>query len=73
MKLLNNKKTNTQLYLDILTAIRKYPKIVVFRHVIPDFDALGTQWGVATWIKDNFPLKQVKVVGNAYEHKELLK
>jgi phosphoesterase RecJ-like protein len=63
MKLLNNKKNNTQLYLDILTAIKKYPKIVVFRHVIPDFDALGTQWGVATWIKDNFPLKQVKVVG----------
>jgi phosphoesterase RecJ-like protein len=53
----------TLLYRDILNAIKKYPKIVVFRHVIPDFDALGTQWGVATWIKDNFPKKQIKVVG----------
>lgn len=51
------------MYADILKAIKKYPKIVVFRHVIPDFDALGTQWGVATWIKDNFPKKQIKVVG----------
>ena len=51
------------MYADILKAIKKYPKIVVFRHVIPDFDALGTQWGVATWIKDNFPTKQIKVVG----------
>jgi phosphoesterase RecJ-like protein len=55
-------KPNT-MYVDILNAIKKYPKIVVFRHVIPDFDALGTQWGVATWIKDNFPSKQIKVVG----------
>jgi phosphoesterase RecJ-like protein len=55
-------KPNT-IYADILSAIKKYPKIVVFRHVIPDFDALGTQWGVATWIKDNFPSKQIKVVG----------
>lgn len=55
-------KYTTQ-YGQILRAIKKYPKIVVFRHVIPDFDALGTQWGVATWIKENFPKKQVKVVG----------
>jgi phosphoesterase RecJ-like protein len=50
-------------YALILKAIQKYPKIVVFRHIIPDFDALGTQLGLATWIKDNFPKKTVKVVG----------
>jgi phosphoesterase RecJ-like protein len=64
MPLLKNKANpNQKIYSEILEAIKKYPKIVVFRHVIPDFDALGTQWGVATWIKENFPSKQVKVVG----------
>ena len=59
----NKSSSNPKAYQEILQAIKKYPKIVVFRHVIPDFDALGTQLGVATWIKDNFPSKQVKVVG----------
>jgi len=64
MKSLKPTKTTTpKTYAAILDAIKKYPKIVVFRHIIPDFDALGTQLGVATWIKDNFPKKQVKVVG----------
>jgi bifunctional oligoribonuclease and PAP phosphatase NrnA len=65
MTLLNKGKSqpNPKAYADILKAIKKYPKIVVFRHVIPDFDALGTQLGVATWIKENFPSKQIKVVG----------
>jgi phosphoesterase RecJ-like protein len=31
---------------------------------MPDFDALGTQMGIATWIKDNFPNKEVKVLGD---------
>lgn len=64
MKSLKPTKTTTpKTYAAILDAIKKYPKIVVFRHIIPDFDALGTQLGVATWIKDNFPKKQIKVVG----------
>lgn len=64
MTLLKTKPMKTpKVYQDILDAIKKYPKIVVFRHIIPDFDALGTQLGVATWIKDNFPRKDVKVVG----------
>jgi nanoRNase/pAp phosphatase (c-di-AMP/oligoRNAs hydrolase) len=50
-------------YALILKAIQKYPKIVVFRHIIPDFDALGTQLGLATWIKENFTKKTVKVIG----------
>ncbi len=47
----------------ILKAIEKFEKIVIFRHISPDFDALGTQLGLATWIKDNFPKKTIKVVG----------
>ena len=44
--------------------IKEYDRIAVFRHIMPDYDALGTQIGLATWIKDNFPNKEVKVFGD---------
>lgn len=49
---------------EIIKLIKKYARIAVFRHIKPDFDALGTQFGLATWIKDNFPEKEVKVFGD---------
>ena len=51
-------------YSSIFRAIRKWDRIVVFRHIKPDFDAFGTQLGVAQFIKDNFPNKEVHVVGD---------
>lgn len=48
----------------ILRLIEKYDRIAIFRHIMPDFDALGTQMGLATWIKDNFSNKEVKVLGD---------
>ena len=48
----------------IENAIKRYDRIVIFRHLMPDYDALGTQMGLATWIKDNFPNKEVHVVGD---------
>ena len=51
-------------YSRILSAIKRYDRIAVFRHIIPDFDALGTQMGLATWLKDNFPEKEIKVFGD---------
>lgn len=56
-------KENKKTYKSILKAIKKYDKIVVFRHQMPDFDAIGTQMGLANWIKDNFPNKTVYTVG----------
>ena len=50
--------------LGIEKAIKKYNKIAIFRHVMPDFDALGTQMGLYNFIKDNFPGKDVKVLGD---------
>ncbi len=47
-----------------LENVKKYDHIVVFRHIKPDFDALGTQMGLATWLKENFPNKDIKVVGD---------
>ncbi len=43
--------------------IKEYDRIVVYRHTSPDFDALGSQMGLYTWIKDNFPNKEVHFVG----------
>ena len=51
-------------YDKILEQIKKFDRIAIFRHIMPDFDALGTQFGLATWIKDNFPSKEVKVLGD---------
>ena len=45
-------------------AIKRYNRIAIFRHIMPDYDALGSQMGLATWIKDNFPEKEVKVLGD---------
>ena len=50
-------------YKQVLKNIKKYQKIIVFRHQRPDYDALGTQLGLVTWIKDNFPSKEVHYVG----------
>lgn len=51
-------------YDKILKKIKEFKRIVVFRHIMPDFDALGTQMGLATWLKDNFPDKEIHVVGD---------
>jgi len=43
--------------------IQQYDLITVFRHQNPDPDALGSQWGLVTWIKDTFPTKRVYALG----------
>lgn len=51
-------------YRKIYKAIERYDRICVFRHMKPDFDAMGTQMGVYQFIKDNFPEKEVHFVGD---------
>ncbi len=45
-------------------AIKKYHKIAIFRHIMPDYDALGTQMGLYYFLKENFPEKDIKVLGD---------
>lgn len=52
----------------ILKEIKKYNTIVVLRHKLPDFDASGSQFGLVTWIKDNFPSKNVYAVGETHKY-----
>ena len=45
-------------------AIEDAEIIVVFRHLKPDFDAQGSQMGLYTYLKDNFPEKEIHYVGD---------
>ena len=45
-------------------AIKSYDRIAIFRHLMPDYDALGTQLGLYYFLKENFPNKEIKVLGD---------
>jgi bifunctional oligoribonuclease and PAP phosphatase NrnA len=51
-------------YKKVYKAINQYERIVVFRHLLPDFDALGSQMGIVTWLKDHYPNKEIRFVGD---------
>ena len=51
-------------YKPLLNLIKEYDTITLFRHSRPDCDAVGSQLGMATFIKDNFPGKRVYVCGS---------
>lgn len=53
------------MFKEALKLIKKYDRIIIHRHSHPDGDALGSQTGLAALIKDNFPKKQVYMVGDA--------
>jgi len=57
-------KQNKKNYVAILKAIKSYSKIAIFRHINPDFDALGAQIGLADFIKENFKEKDVICLGD---------
>lgn len=48
----------------VLELIKKYDTIIIHRHSNPDGDAMGSQIGMKDLILDNFPGKEVFVVGD---------
>lgn len=44
---------------NFLEKIKKYQKIIIHRHKSPDGDALGSQYGLFTFLKINFPTKKI--------------
>ena len=48
----------------ILELIRSYPRIIIHRHKNPDGDALGSQMGLYTILRENFPEKEIYTVGD---------
>lgn len=51
-------------YNQMVDLIKEYQRIAVFAHARPDYDALGTQLGLTTWLRDNFPHKEIKAFGH---------
>ena len=54
----------SNIYRKIYKEIKKYPNIVIARHIGADPDALGSQFALRELIKNKFPNKQVYAIGN---------
>lgn len=52
------------IYRRIYKEIKKYPNIVIARHIGADPDALGSQFALRELIKNKFPKKSVYAIGN---------
>lgn len=52
------------MYNQILNEIKKYNRIIIHRHNKPDGDALGSQIGFKHILKENFPEKEIYMVGD---------
>ena len=52
------------MFQEVLQAIRKYDRIIIHRHGRPDGDAMGSQIGMKQIILENFPGKEVYMVGD---------
>ena len=49
----------------ILELIKKYNRIIIFGHVRPDGDCIGSQFGLYEIIRNSFPDKEVYISGEA--------
>lgn len=47
----------------LLGSIASYDRIAIFRHVRPDCDAFGAQFGLKSWLQENFKEKDVRALG----------
>ena len=52
----------------ILNKIKEYNKILIFGHVRPDGDCIGSQYGLARIIKETYPEKEVIVTGEVSDY-----
>jgi len=48
----------------ILEKIKEYETIIIHRHVRPDGDCIGSQFGLKYYLNHNFPTKKVYAVGD---------
>jgi phosphoesterase RecJ-like protein len=66
-KILGGKRVGNPIYADIVNKIQEYGTIIIHRHLRPDPDALGSQNGLASLIRQAYPEKKVFVVGENEE------
>ena len=48
----------------IIQLIEKYDSVLIYRHILPDGDAKGSQFGMKSWIQNKFPNKPVYAIGD---------
>ncbi|ALV23463.1 hypothetical protein ASO20_02275 [Mycoplasma sp. (ex Biomphalaria glabrata)] len=53
----------------LIKIILESENIILARHEFPDFDALGSQFGLFYWIKENFPTKKIYCLGTNVPNK----
>lgn len=53
------------MYQELIKSIKKYDKIVIFRHERPDGDAVFSQFGMYEFLKENFPNKEIQCFSNS--------
>ena len=56
----------------ILEKIKEYNKIIIFGHIRPDGDCIGSQLGLYYIIKESFPEKEVYITGETSEYLSFL-
>lgn len=56
----------------ILEYIKKYDKIIIFGHVRPDGDCIGSQYGLKNIIETSFPDKKVIISGDSSDYVSFL-
>ena len=56
------------MFTDILNELKQYGRIILHRHNKPDGDAMGSQIGLKHILKENFPEKEIYVVGDEAGH-----
>ena len=52
----------------IYNKIKEYKKIIIFGHVRPDGDCIGSQYGLGRIIKESFPEKEIIITGEASDY-----
>ena len=52
------------MFFEIQKKIEAYDTIIIHRHENPDGDALGSQIGLATLLRENYPEKKIYIVGD---------
>lgn len=49
---------------EFLKVINSYESIVIFHHINPDGDCLGSQHGLKKWLKQKYPQKKIYAIGD---------
>jgi phosphoesterase RecJ-like protein len=60
------------MFKQILKKIKQYDRIIIHGHIRPDGDCYGSQFGLKRIIQDNFPKKEVYVVGQTCDYVSFL-